>query len=85
MIHIPGHHKCREVWPKVPFEYEKVFNLFLDVVLFVLPLFVLGATYFLITRTLWKGMRNEKELKKELTRQDSCKYIVIDKYIRRIF
>ena len=59
-----GNYKCREDWPSL--EYEKAYNLFLDVVLLVIPLLVLGVAYSLITRTLCKGMRTEKTLR------DSC-------------
>jgi hypothetical protein len=34
---------------------------------------VLAATYFLITKTLWKGMRHEREFKKQLSKQSSSK------------
>ncbi|XP_063903995.1 cholecystokinin receptor [Zophobas morio] len=56
-----GNYKCREDWPSL--EYEKAYNLFLDVVLLVIPLLVLGVAYSLITRTLCKGMRTEKTLR----------------------
>ncbi|CAO1385785.1 unnamed protein product [Diamesa serratosioi] len=62
-----GHQKCREEWPNDTIEYEKVFNIFLDIILLVIPLFVLATTYSLITRTLWQGMRTEREFKKHLT------------------
>uniref|UniRef100_A0A336LNY7 CSON009528 protein n=1 Tax=Culicoides sonorensis TaxID=179676 RepID=A0A336LNY7_CULSO len=54
-----GHHKCRENWPDNSEKYERTFNLFLDVILLVLPLLMLGATYSLITKTLWQDMRTE--------------------------
>lgn len=57
--------KCREVWPTEPIEYEKVFAIFLDVLLLVLPLIVLGAAYFLISQTLWQSMDTEKQLVKQ--------------------
>jgi hypothetical protein len=57
--------KCREVWPTVPIEYEKVFAIFLDILLLVLPLIVLGAAYFLISQTLWQSMDTEKQLVKQ--------------------
>ncbi|XP_053681634.1 cholecystokinin receptor type A-like [Sabethes cyaneus] len=49
-----GHHKCRELW----FDrgYERAYNLFLDVILLVLPLAILAVTYSLITRNLCRGM-----------------------------
>lgn len=63
--HALGHHKCREEWPVKPVEYEKVFNVFLDMLLLVVPLIVLGAAYFLISRTLWQSMDSEKLLVKQ--------------------
>ncbi|EFA02911.1 cholecystokinin receptor [Tribolium castaneum] len=56
-----GNYKCREDWPSL--DYEKAYNLFLDVVLLVIPLLVLGVTYSLITRTLCKGMKTERALR----------------------
>ncbi|RZC41466.1 cholecystokinin receptor, partial [Asbolus verrucosus] len=56
-----GNYKCREDWPSL--DYEKAYNLFLDVVLLVIPLLVLGVTYSLITRTLCRGMRAERALR----------------------
>lgn len=49
----------------MPIEYEKVFAIFLDVLLLVLPLIVLGAAYFLISQTLWQSMDTEKQLVKQ--------------------
>lgn len=54
--------KCREVWPDEPFQYERIFNILLDMILLVLPLIVLGAAYFLISRTLWQSMGSEKDV-----------------------
>ncbi|XP_017773275.1 PREDICTED: cholecystokinin receptor-like [Nicrophorus vespilloides] len=56
-----GNHKCREDWHTL--DYEKAFNIFLDVVLLVVPLFVLAVTYSLITNTLCKGMQTERTLR----------------------
>jgi hypothetical protein len=63
----PGHHKCREVWPVEPLQYEKIFGLFLDLILLLLPLAILAAAYFLISRTLWQSMGTEKQLVKQTT------------------
>ncbi|KAF4524519.1 hypothetical protein B566_EDAN002791 [Ephemera danica] len=41
-------------------DYERAYNLLLDAALLVLPLLVLSATYVLITRTLWRGMKLEQ-------------------------
>ncbi|CRK96568.1 CLUMA_CG009930, isoform A [Clunio marinus] len=60
-----GHKKCREVWPNEPFQYEKIFNISLDMILLVIPLFVLGAAYFMISRTLWQSLDSEKLLNKQ--------------------
>lgn len=71
-----GHRKCRELWPEEPIEYEKVFNIFLDMVLLVLPLSVLGATYFMITKTLWQGIQTERDFKNHLNKYtNSCKWL----------
>ncbi|KAL1509295.1 hypothetical protein ABEB36_004057 [Hypothenemus hampei] len=50
--------KCREAYPSKA--YDKAFNLYLDLVLLVIPLLVLAATYSLIIKTLWKGIQSEK-------------------------
>ncbi|CAH1160255.1 unnamed protein product, partial [Phaedon cochleariae] len=55
---LAGNKKCREDW--IHIDYERTYNIFLDVILLVIPLIVLGVTYSLITRTLCKGMRIEK-------------------------
>ncbi|XP_059486761.1 cholecystokinin receptor type A-like isoform X3 [Neocloeon triangulifer] len=52
-----GHHKCREKWPHL--DYERAYNLLLDAALLVVPLVALTATYVLISRTLWRGMKAE--------------------------
>ncbi|CAB3382684.1 Hypothetical predicted protein [Cloeon dipterum] len=52
-----GHHKCREKWPHL--DYERAYNLLLDAALLVVPLIALTATYVLISRTLWRGMKAE--------------------------
>ncbi|CAG9803141.1 unnamed protein product [Chironomus riparius] len=67
-----GHRKCRELWPDESIEFEKIFNLFLDMFLLVLPLFVLFATYFMITRTLWQGIRTERDVKNQLSNYTKC-------------
>lgn len=50
----PGHHKCRERWPNG--DYERVYNLFLDLLLLVVPLLALAVTYYLIAVTLWRDL-----------------------------
>lgn len=63
-VFFSGHRKCREVWPASSKEYERMFNLFLDIILLVIPLLMLAVTYSLITKTLWQGIRTEKAIKK---------------------
>lgn len=57
-----GLRKCRDQWPEDTIAYERFYNIFLDLTLLVLPLFVLCVAYFLITRTLYVGMRAERAL-----------------------
>ncbi|KAH7954067.1 hypothetical protein HPB49_015319 [Dermacentor silvarum] len=54
---LAGRQKCRELWPSD--EAEKVFNLYLDSVLLVLPLLIMIVVYAVITRTLCVGIRLE--------------------------
>ena len=52
-----GKHKCVEIWDN---QYmEKVYTVFLDLVLLVFPLLLMLAAYGKITYTLYKGMRLE--------------------------
>ncbi|XP_076042472.1 uncharacterized protein LOC143026264 isoform X2 [Oratosquilla oratoria] len=46
-----GRHKCREVWPSLTL--ERLFALFLGVVLLLLPLVIMVAAYSSITASLW--------------------------------
>ncbi|XP_067142612.1 cholecystokinin receptor-like [Centruroides vittatus] len=48
-------YKCRENWPNL--FTERLFTIFLDVVLLVVPLVIMSVTYSLIIRTLWKTIR----------------------------
>uniref|UniRef100_A0A1I8NJV4 G-protein coupled receptors family 1 profile domain-containing protein n=1 Tax=Musca domestica TaxID=7370 RepID=A0A1I8NJV4_MUSDO len=57
-----GYRKCRENWPGYALPYERPYNIFLDLVLLVLPLVILSVAYTLITRTLYVGMRIEKAM-----------------------
>lgn len=59
-----GHHKCREQWPENSEDYERAFNLFLDVILLIFPLIMLSSAYFSITKTLWQGMALERTTKR---------------------
>ncbi|KAH9373996.1 hypothetical protein HPB48_017775 [Haemaphysalis longicornis] len=47
--------KCREVWPSVT--SERVFNVYLDVTLFLLPLVIMSFVYSCICATLCHGMK----------------------------
>ncbi|XP_030750622.1 cholecystokinin receptor-like [Sitophilus oryzae] len=58
-----GNHKCREDWSSL--EFEKAYNIFLDIILMVLPLAVLALTYSLIICTLWKGIKTERAIKSQ--------------------
>ncbi|XP_055709055.1 cholecystokinin receptor-like isoform X2 [Phlebotomus papatasi] len=78
---LQGHHKCREHWPDDAKDYERMYNLFLDVFLFVLPLLVLGITYSLITRTLWQGMRTERNLKNNQNSENQSTNNLVEVYI----
>ncbi|XP_055928737.1 cholecystokinin receptor-like [Argiope bruennichi] len=51
----PGKFKCREVWPDV--ESERGFNIYLDVVLLVIPLLIMIIVYSLIARKLCTGSK----------------------------
>ncbi|XP_073833328.1 uncharacterized protein [Musca autumnalis] len=57
-----GLRKCREQWPQHAVGYERSYNIFLDLVLLVLPLGILCIAYILITRTLYLGIKDEKAL-----------------------
>ncbi|KAM7347911.1 uncharacterized protein ACRADG_007392 [Cochliomyia hominivorax] len=57
-----GLRKCREQWPEEAVGYERFYNIFLDLVLLVLPLGILCVAYILITRTLYIGIKDEKAL-----------------------
>lgn len=73
-----GHHKCREQWPEGSKNYERAFTFYLDGILLVVPLIMLAATYSLITKSLWQGMRAEKQHKNQLSFDStrSCMYIL---------
>lgn len=47
-----GRRKCREVWPDDTL--EKTFTVFLDVILLIIPLFLMVAMYGMIVNHLWK-------------------------------
>lgn len=56
---IPGRHKCREEWPDETL--EKIYTVFLDIILLVLPLVIMAVKYGLITRTLWPATNNNEQ------------------------
>lgn len=51
--------KCREVWPSVT--SERVFNVYLDVTLFLLPLIIMSFVYSCICATLCQGIKLENK------------------------
>ncbi|XP_077292756.1 cholecystokinin receptor type A-like [Arctopsyche grandis] len=57
-------HKCREEWPSTG--SEQAYNLFLDVMLLLIPLLIMSLAYSLIVSKLWKG------LKREIKHNSSC-------------
>lgn len=58
-LYLTGGRKCRELWPLEQVFYERIYNIFLDLILFMLPLIILCFAYFSIIRTLYKGIQNE--------------------------
>ncbi|XP_026477650.1 uncharacterized protein LOC113383610 [Ctenocephalides felis] len=52
-----GHHKCREQWSSA--NGERIYNLFLDAVLLILPLLIMSLAYSLIVGKLWRGLKRE--------------------------
>lgn len=53
-----GGRKCRELWPVEHVIYERIYNIFLDLILFMLPLIILCFAYFSIIKTLYQGIKN---------------------------
>ncbi|XP_054721207.1 cholecystokinin receptor-like [Uloborus diversus] len=51
----PGKYKCREEWPDA--QSERIFNIYLDVVLLVIPLLIMIIFYSLIARKLCIGSK----------------------------
>lgn len=54
----PGQ-KCRESWTSK--SSEQLYNLFLDIILLLIPLSIMSLAYFMIVDKLWKGLRREIE------------------------
>ncbi|XP_037786298.1 cholecystokinin receptor-like [Penaeus monodon] len=52
-----GRHKCRETWPTAML--EQGYNVFLVIVLLVIPLVLMLAAYCRISRVLWRDIREE--------------------------
>ena len=50
-----GRHKCREEWPNV--SSERAYNLFLDIILLIIPLFAMACAYWRIAARLRRGTR----------------------------
>ncbi|KAK3912965.1 Cholecystokinin receptor [Frankliniella fusca] len=64
-----GRHKCREVWSSR--SSERVYNLFLDAMLLLVPLLIMSLAYLLIVSKLWRGLR------REIRHSSSCKQSVL--------
>ncbi|XP_076314813.1 cholecystokinin receptor-like [Tachypleus tridentatus] len=56
---ISGRYKCRDVWPNIT--SERVFNIYLDAALLIVPLVIMAFMYFLIVHTLYVDLENENE------------------------
>ncbi|XP_060566561.1 cholecystokinin receptor type A-like isoform X3 [Ruditapes philippinarum] len=54
-----GNATCREVWPD-PLWY-KMYTVFLDIILLVLPIIIMTLSYCTIAYTLWSGMQMDKQ------------------------
>ncbi|XP_024083411.1 cholecystokinin receptor-like [Cimex lectularius] len=50
-------HKCREEWPTA--NSERIYNLFLDTILLLIPLLIMSLAYSLIVSKLWRGLQRE--------------------------
>ncbi|KAE8746992.1 Sulfakinin Receptor, partial [Frankliniella occidentalis] len=64
-----GRHKCREVWSS--HSSERIYNLFLDAMLLLVPLLIMSLAYLLIVSKLWRGLR------REIRHSSSCKQSVL--------
>ncbi|XP_034238078.1 cholecystokinin receptor type A-like [Thrips palmi] len=60
-----GRHKCREEWSSLG--SERIYNLFLDAMLLLVPLLIMSLAYLLIVSKLWRGLR------REIRHSSSCK------------
>ncbi|RWS03143.1 gastrin/cholecystokinin type B receptor-like protein, partial [Dinothrombium tinctorium] len=54
--------KCRESWPSD--QHLIAFSLFLDIILFVIPLIVMVITYSNIVLTLWRNIADNRAMNK---------------------
>ncbi|XP_053399652.1 cholecystokinin receptor type A-like isoform X2 [Mercenaria mercenaria] len=54
-----GNAICREVWPN-PL-WHKIYTIFLDIILLVLPVLIMALSYGKISYTLWSGMQMDKQ------------------------
>ncbi|XP_022238763.1 cholecystokinin receptor-like [Limulus polyphemus] len=83
---VSGRYKCRDVWPNVT--SERVFNLYLDAALLIIPLVIMTFMYFLIIHTLYVDLEDENEdlplrflasrsQKAPQNRQDSAKPVIV--------
>ncbi|KAJ1522983.1 hypothetical protein ONE63_002119 [Megalurothrips usitatus] len=64
-----GRHKCREEW--ISPGSERIYNLFLDGILLLVPLLIMSLAYLLIVSKLWRGLR------REIRHSSSCKQPVV--------
>ncbi|XP_023220848.1 cholecystokinin receptor-like, partial [Centruroides sculpturatus] len=71
-------YKCRESWPSEI--SEKIFNLFLDVILLVVPLLIMTVTYSFIVGTLWKTIKPLKCQGQEITTKNGSNKLHIHFY-----
>ncbi|GJQ75119.1 hypothetical protein Trydic_g9728 [Trypoxylus dichotomus] len=63
--------KCREEWPSE--SSERVYNLFLDAMLLLVPLIFMSLAYSLIMSKLWKGLR------REIQQNTTCQQQMLDR------
>lgn len=61
-----GNAMCREMWPDML--WHKIYTVFLDFVLLLLPILIMSLSYGKIAYTLWSGM--------QLNKQETGKYIL---------
>lgn len=55
-----GNFGCREQWDS--YESAVAYMVFLDLMLLVIPVLLMSLSYGMIVRTLWMGMRVDKDI-----------------------